>query len=142
MIEIIQCNKEDYPTLLGIWERSVRATHTFLNESDITEIKNALIPSYFPQVELYAVQDNNVFVGFIGIKGVRIEMLFVDSGFRGRGYGTMLIDHAKKMGCRNVDVNEQNPAALDFYLRKGFLVVGRDKTDECGRPFPILHLSL
>ncbi|MBD5359047.1 MAG: GNAT family N-acetyltransferase, partial [Bacteroides sp.] len=41
-----------------------------------------------------------------------------------------------------VDVNEQNISALNFYLAKGFKVTGRDETDEAGRPYPILHLSL
>lgn len=142
MKELVKCNKYDYPALLEIWERSVRATHTFLNENDIAEIKNALVPLYFPNVDLFAVKDDSGLVGFIGINENRIEMLFVDSCFRGCGYGSMMIDYAKKVGCCHVDVNEQNPHALEFYLKNGFHVVSRDDTDDCGRPFPILHLSL
>lgn len=54
----------------------------------------------------------------------------------------MLIEFAKKRGCRLVDVNEQNPDALSFYRKRGFSVISRDETDESGRPFPILHLEL
>ncbi len=142
MKEIIKCTKDDYATLAEIWERSVRATHRFLTENDIIEIKSALTPFYFPRVELYTVKDNDALTGFIGINGDRIEMLFIDSAFIGYGHGSMLIDHAKNKGCRLVDVNEQNPDALNFYIRNGFRVVGRDAKDENGRPFPILHLSL
>ena len=39
-----------------------------------------------------------------------------------------------------VDVNEQNPQALQFYLAEGFQVVGRSELDGGGRPFPLLHL--
>jgi hypothetical protein len=42
----------------------------------------------------------------------------------------------------SVDVNEQNPQAMGFYLRMGFAVAGRSETDDVGRPFPILHLRL
>lgn len=40
-----------------------------------------------------------------------------------------------------VDVNEQNPQALHFYLHMGYRITGRDALDSTGRPFPILHLS-
>ncbi len=142
MKEIVRCDVGDYPVLVGIWERSVRATHTFLSESDIAEIREALIPAYFPCVEVFAVKESGVLRAFIGLHGNKIEMLFVDAAFRGCGYGSVLIDFAIGNGADSVDVNEQNPDALAFYQRKGFNIIGRDETDDSGRPFPILHLSL
>ena len=32
-MEIVRCNEKDYETLAGIWERSVKATHSFLKEN-------------------------------------------------------------------------------------------------------------
>lgn len=128
--------------LLGIWERSVRATHGFLDETAIREIKLVLIPHYFPNVELYAVAEDDSLMGFVGLHGDMIEMLFVDGDCRGCGYGSALIDFAKARGAVRVDVNEQNPLAISFYLAKGFRITGRDNTDDAGRPYPILHMSL
>lgn len=142
MQKIVKCNKEDYPTLAGIWERSVRATHKFLDEASIAEIGAALIPDYFPNVDLYAVSDNDSLAGFIGLHEDMIEMLFIDGESRGRGYGSLLIEFAKERGATKVDVNEQNPLALAFYWAKGFRIIDRDETDDAGRPYPILHLSL
>ncbi|MBD5328965.1 MAG: GNAT family N-acetyltransferase [Bacteroides sp.] len=142
MHKIVKCNKEDYETLSSIWERSVRATHDFLEEDTIERIKTALAPSYFPHVELYAVSHNGSLTGFIGLRDDMIEMLFIDSHSRGQGYGTSLIEFALDRGITKVDVNEQNPRALAFYQAKGFKIIGRDSTDEAGRPYPILHLSL
>ena len=142
MQEIVKCNKEDYATLSSIWERSVRATHDFLDENTIEEIKTALAPSYFPNVELYAVSHNGTLTGFIGLRDDMIEMLFIDSHNHGQGYGSSLIEFALERGATKVDVNEQNPRALAFYQGKGFKIIGRDSTDEAGRPYPILHLSL
>ena len=71
-----------------------------------------------------------------------IEILFIDDRCRGKGYGSTLIDFALKQGATKVDVNEQNASALNFYQAKGFRIIGRDETDEAGRPYPILHLSL
>lgn len=142
MQKIVKCNKNDYETLIGVWERSVRATHKFLDETSISEIKEALMPDYFPNVELYAVSDNDLLVGFIGLHDNKIEMLFIDSENRGQGYGSMLLEFARQKGATKVDVNEQNPLALAFYQAKGFRVTGRNETDDAGRPYPILHLSL
>lgn len=141
-MEIIRCNEEKYETLAGIWERSVLATHGFLAEEDFNEIKSALIPDYFPQVELYAVDDNGTLAGFIGLGPDTIEMLFIDSDRINQGYGSELIDFAKQKGAVKVGVNEQNLAALNFYKAKGFRIICRDEMDDAGRPYPILRLSL
>lgn len=142
MKKIVKCDEGDYASLLNIWERSVRATHDFLSEESILELKAALIPEYFPNVNLYAATDDGTPVGFIGLSGEMIEMLFVDADRIGQGYGSLLVEFAKNNGAVKVDVNEQNPSALQFYRSKGFHVIGRDETDEAGRPYPILHLSL
>lgn len=142
MLTITQCNESDYATLAEIWKRSVLATHRFLTADIIAEIKQELIPTYFPAVSLYAACDNGVSVGFIGLSGDKIEMLFVDSIYLRHGYGSAMIEFAKKCGATYVDVNEQNPAALKFYETHGFRIVGRDNTDDAGRPYPILHMSL
>ena len=101
-----------------------------------------MIPEYFPNVDLYAVDDCGSLAGFIGLSGEMFEMLFVDADCRGLGYGSMLLDFAKANGATRVDVNQQNHSALRFYIAKGFHIIGRDDTDEAGRPYPILHLSL
>lgn len=142
MQKIIRCTESDYVSLAKIWERSVRATHSFLSEESIREIKSALISEYFPNVSLFAIVDNGIFVGFIGLDADKIEMLFIDSNRLRQGYGSALIDFAIQIGATKVDVNEQNREATLFYQTKGFKTVGRDDTDEAGRPYPILHLSL
>lgn len=141
-MQIVRCSVKEYEQLSEIWERSVRATHDFLTEKDIYEIKAALTTDYFPNVDLYTLIDKDVCIGFIGLSGSVIEMLFIDDTHRGCGYGSALIEFAKSRGVTKVDVNEQNPSALRFYEAKGFIVTGRDETDDVGRPYPILHLSL
>ena len=136
------CHETDYPSIVALWERSVRATHEFLTEDDILEIKSKLASEYFPAVDIHILDVDGKPEGFIGMAGNKIEMLFVDSACQGKGCGTALLDFAIGKGAKLVDVNEQNPAALGFYRSKGFRIVGRTPTDDAGRPFPILHLSL
>lgn len=141
-MEIVKCNEADYETLARIWERSVMATHNFLRVEDFNEIKAALISDYFPNVNLYVIANNGVYAGFVGLSPDTIEMLFIDSDLRGHGYGFALVEFAKREGATKVDVNKQNPSALNFYKAKGFRIISRDETDDAGRPYPILHLSL
>ena len=141
-MEIVKCNEADYETLARIWERSVMATHNFPRVEDFNEIKAALISDYFPNVNLYVIANNGVYAGFVGLSPDTIEMLFIDSDLRGHGYGFALVEFAKREGATKVDVNKQNPSALNFYKAKGFRIISRDETDDAGRPYPILHLSL
>ncbi len=99
MDQIKKCEEKDYPTLVDIWERSVRASHTFLSEKDITEFREAMIPVYFPNVDLYCIADRDTIAGFIGLSGNMIEMLFIDDSLRGKGYGSRLLKHAISLGA-------------------------------------------
>jgi len=40
------------------------------------------------------------------------------------------------------DANEDNPAAVKFYLHIGFVQTGRSETDGLGKPYPLLHMEL
>ncbi len=128
--------------LLDVWESSVRATHSFLAEADIGELRRQ-IPDYFNAVHLWAARDaGGAIIGFAGIAGDSLEMLFVAAGARGRGTGRALLNRALAEGVTRVDVNEQNPQAAGFYERMGFAITGRSALDSQGRPFPLLHMRL
>ena len=134
---------EEYPRLVEIWRSAVRATHDFLSESDFLEIESHLVPAYFPAVSLLLAERDGVVVGFAGVADHNLEMLFVDDTERGGGVGSALLRAAiERFDVQRVDVNEQNPAALGFYLSKGFTEIGRSEVDGDGKPYPILHLQL
>lgn len=134
----------DFPRMLEVWEAAVRATHDFLPESDILLIRPLLSSQYFPHLTLICIRgsDGQV-VGFLGGAEDKVEMLFVDPAAHGQGIGRALLQHAiEQQGASLVDVNEQNPKALGFYLNQGFVVESRSPLDGGGRPYPILHLRL
>ncbi|MBA1263710.1 acetyltransferase [Stutzerimonas sp. NM35] len=141
---IRQAINADHPLLLNIWQRSVRATHHFLQESVIEELLPQLRDNYLPAVELWvAVDTKDSPLGFIGLNENHVEMLFIEPDLRGKGIGRALLDHARSSRKQmSVDVNEQNPEAVGFYLHYGFVQTGRSPLDGEGRPFPLLHLSL
>jgi len=81
-------------------------------------------------------------IGFLGYSNATIEALFVDPRYHRTGAGRFLVAHAQSLaaGPLMVDVNEQNDAAIRFYVALGFTVVSRSPTDGGGRPFPIAHM--
>jgi len=141
---IRQATNADHPQLLNLWLLSVRATHHFLQESDIEELLPQLRDIYLLAVELWvAVDTEDCPLGFIGLSENHVEMLFIEPDLRGKGIGRALLDHVRKSHSQmSVDVNEQNPEAVGFYLHYGFIQTGRSPLDGEGRPFPLLHLSL
>ena len=138
---IVQATQADYLTLIDLWERSVRATHDFLPETEIAQLKPLILNEYFAQVLLHVVVRDNQILGFLGSSEDNIEMLFIDPDFRRTGVGSSLLDFAvKQLGIYKVDVNEKNTQAVNFYKKSGFEVVGRSELDGQGNPYPLLHM--
>nr|MBP8206249.1 GNAT family N-acetyltransferase [Acinetobacter sp.] len=133
----------DFPILIDIWERSVRATHNFLPDAEIDNLKPLILNEYFHFVLLHKYVQHGQIVGFIGTSNDTIEMLFINPDFRGKGVGRVLTNFAvKDLKIKKVDVNEQNFQAIGFYEKLGFKVIGRSELDGQNKPYPILHLTI
>ncbi|HKQ49541.1 MAG TPA: acetyltransferase [Phycisphaerae bacterium] len=133
----------DGESLLDIWLRSVRATHTFVPEQEIQ--------SMIPQVRDYLASDETEFwvirddadaiMGFMGMSGGTMQSLFLAPEYHRRGAGRRLVQHAQaRHAVLTVDVNEQNSSARAFYEACGFVVERRSELDDQGRPYPLLHM--
>lgn len=141
--EIVAYQEKDHDRLVDIWYEAVRRTHTFLSEGDIQFYHDMVQNGALREVEIWVeLNERKEPIGFIGLDGTKIEMLFVDPQYHGKGTGSRLIRHAQHVkGSRlEVDVNEQNDGAYAFYTRFGFVKIGRSELDGSGRPFPLLHL--
>ena len=130
--------------LLDIWEVFVRATHHFLSDAEITQIKE-----YVPQALngvahlIIAENDSAEPVAFMGIENIRLEMLFLSPTERGKGLGRQLMQYGiQDYGVRELTVNEQNPQAVGFYEHLGFQTYKRTEYDEEGNPYPLLYMKL
>lgn len=142
ILKIKALDQETENKLLVIWESSVRATHNFLSDPEINNIKK-YVPHALRRVShLIVAYDENEPVAFMGINDLKLEMLFVDANQRGNGIGKALITY----GIHNLDinelaVNEQNPGARGFYEHMGFKAVERSEFDDQGNPYPILIMK-
>lgn len=132
--------------LLKIWEKSVRATHTFLSEEEILKIKD-YVPGAICNVETLLVmcEDDEISrpLGFMGIESKKIEMLFLSPDAHGKGLGKMLVKYGiENFSAEEVTVNEQNPNAKGFYEHLGFKTYKTSMTDEQGNSYPIAFMKL
>lgn len=130
--------------LVEIWEKSVRATHLFLSNSEVAGIKK-YVPQALEEIPhlIVAEDENGLPIAFMGIDGQKLEMLFISSDERGKGFGKKLIQYGIDIYSVNeLAVNEQNPLAKGFYEHMGFQVYKRTDHDEQGNPYPLLYMKL
>lgn len=133
--------------LVDLWEDSVRASHLFLSEKDIIEIRAEVKKAFKNSQNIITAKNQEDFLGFIGVEKNQIEMLFVAPNAFKKGVGRALIKEAFKRFLKDyptikVDCNEQNPQALGFYQHLGFEIIGKSPKDSAGRDFPIVHLEV
>ena len=133
--------------LLDLWEDSVRASHTFLNNQHIAEIKIEVKAALQSSQNIITATDKKDFLGFVGVEKNKIEMLFVASKSFRKGVGKALLKEALERYLKDypyilVDCNEQNAQGLAFYKSLGFRKIGMSEKDSAGRDFPIAHLKI
>ena len=143
-MRVRRAREEDREPLLELWERSVRATHHFLEDRDIVTLRPLVAEGLAGTgVDWWVLESaTETPIGLLGVTPGTIEALFIDPDHLRTGGGRLLVAHAQSLtsGGLAVDVNEENAAALRFYQALGFSVAGRSPTDGGGRPFPILHM--
>ena len=130
--------------LLGVWERSVRATHLFLSDGEVRSIREYVPQALLGVAHLLVAEDEaGAPAAFMGVEDGALEMLFIDPEERGKGLGRRLLRLGiESYGVRRLAVNEQNPQAAGFYEHMGFEAFARSETDEQGNPYPILYMRL
>ncbi len=130
--------------LVCVWEDAVRATHLFLSDAEINQIKT-YVPEALTSVShlIIAEDEDGKVIAFMGIHEQRLEMLFVLDCERGKGIGKQLLQYGiQQYAVNEVTVNEQNPQAKGFYEHMGFRIYKRTDLDEQGNPYPLLYMKL
>lgn len=130
--------------MLEVWEKSVLATHHFLEKKDFETIKELVAGIDFEEFSVFCLVDESEQVlGFLGLMERKVEMLFLDPMWIGKGFGKILLEYSiDTHGCSEVDVNEQNVPARIFYEKAGFEVFARSEKDGAGMDYPILSMKL
>ena len=130
--------------LVNLWENSVKASHLFLSNKEIEEIKK-YVPQALRKIEHLIVETDKTEnpIAFMGIYKNKLEMLFISPAHMKTGLGRKLIEEAiENYSVNELVVNEQNPKAKGFYEHLGFRVYKRNPIDEQGNQYPILFMHL
>jgi putative acetyltransferase len=132
----------DMGQLYEVWHASVLATHDFLAESDLAEIRSIVREDYLPNHDFtVAVDGDDRVVGFMRMEGNEIDSLFISPAYRGQGIGRrFLAEAASKAATLEVEVNTQNEQAVGFYKAAGFQVISSNPRDLHGRPYPLFRM--
>lgn len=130
--------------LLEVWEDSVKATHTFLSNEEIENIKK-YVPQALKGITHLIIIENETRqpIAFMGIEKNKLEMLFIKNNERGKGLGKKLLNYGiENYNVNDLAVNEDNPQAKAFYEHMGFKVYKRNELDDQGNPYPVLYMRL
>ncbi|GAB2825026.1 GNAT family N-acetyltransferase [Ferruginibacter profundus] len=142
-MELIPYKEEHREQMISVWERSVRATHHFVNSKEVDRLKELVKQIDFNSFSVYCLIAGDKVVGFLGVEDYVIESLFLDPDYIGQKLGTMLINFAiNELKAHKVNVNEQNTEAIKFYAKFGFVVYERTAKDDYGNDYPILKMTL
>lgn len=144
IIEIQERTEMLINQLLEVWEDSVKATHLFLSNEEIKNIKK-YVPQAISGVSHLVIIENESHqpIAFMGIEDTKLEMLFIKNSERGKGLGKKLLNYGiENYNVNELAVNEQNPNAKGFYEYMGFKTYKRTKLDEQGNSYPILYMRL
>ncbi|WP_185974256.1 GNAT family N-acetyltransferase [Litoribacter populi] len=139
-MEFERLTDKNFPEVIQLWEDSVRFSHDFLKEEDISLMKPLLINTFLQSLNLVGLYTDRL-IGFYGTRSSKLEMLYVLPDFIGKGYGKALLQHARDFEKIDaVEVNEQNISALEFYKHQGFRIVKKVEQDHWGLGYPLVHM--
>ena len=125
------------------WNYGKEQIEKWKNELTITE-------KYIDQNKIYKLVEDNSLVGFYAYKpenetDIKLNFLFVEPRFIGKGYGkTLITDFLKRIENSEFKrvILDADPHAEKFYSRFGFRVIGKLKSSIKDRFLPIMELEL
>lgn len=115
-------------TVAALWYRAGKAAYPYLPGW------RAMTPALADQVfrqhiaandALFVIEHAGSIVGYLALQHSYIDRLYVDPHHQGRGYGSALLAHARRLSPQGLELHthQQNAAARAFYERRGFVAV-------------------
>ena len=133
----------DIERCLAIWRSASEKGHPFLDAKTLDGDAAIVRDVYMPAAEIIVAEQDDRVIGFVALLDAMVGGLFVDPVSHRLGAGRALIDAAlRRKGRLEVEVYEANNGARAFYSASGFVEAGRRDTDDHGRPFPLIRMTL
>ena len=127
-IAIIVAQTEDSKDILSIFN-TARAEMEYLPIVHSAYETRDFFTNLVNTGKVILLKENDMAVGFMVASDGWLYHLYIAPLFQQRGYGTLLLNHAKELSPQGLKlwVFEQNHEAIKFYEREGFeLAIKRD----------------
>lgn len=123
----------DVETIAEIWRKANIDAHDFIPsgywEENYGEVKKQLA-----EAEIYVYEDDRGIHGFVGLDRGYIQGIFVRKEERHRGVGNALLSVCKSKNFRlQLHVYCKNNAAVEFYMKEGFIISKRQEEEATGQ---------
>ena len=105
---------------------------------------------YIGNHSVYKIMDKEILIGYYSYfkledKKAKLDNLFIDSDYIGKGIGRKLMDDfLKRVKEENYEIItlDADPNATNFYLKYGFEIIGKIPTSIEGRFLPVMEKML
>jgi GNAT superfamily N-acetyltransferase len=120
---------DDARAAADLW---LRARHAALGTipapvHTVEEVRDWFATHVVPETELWLAEADCALAAILVIAGDDLDQLYVSPELTGRGIGSALVEHAKRLrpGGLELWTFESNAGAQRFYARHGFVAVRR-----------------
>jgi GNAT superfamily N-acetyltransferase len=122
----------DADAIADTWLAAFRETYDFPPAHTDDEVRGWVRRGLLPSTETWVASRDGIVVGFMALRGERVEQLYVRRPWTGRGLGSRLLARARDACPDGLELwtFQVNAAARRFYERHGFRVA--EQTDGSG----------
>ena len=130
---------KDWPTLINIFDKSLRTTDDLSDEDWASLYKNLMSFSY-PTYDTYVFELDGKIVAYISYWAEKrlIKMLYVLPEYMNKGIGGKLIKYVIDAYSEEmtIEVKPTNEVALHLYQKFGFEIFSKEEYDTSGIYYP------
>jgi GNAT superfamily N-acetyltransferase len=122
---IRQAVAADAEAIADVWLTAFGETYSFPPAHTDAEVRAWVRDGLLPATETWVADASSEVVGFMALRGVSVEQLYVRRPWTGRGIGSRLIALAKERRPEGLELwtFQVNAGARRFYERHGFRAV-------------------
>lgn len=129
----------DADAAIELWRRTWQHHYAHLNFTERLDWWRARwLNELAPVARIVVAESGKALIGFVTVdpKTMYLDQIVVAPEVWGGGVASMLLDEAKKISPRGLDllVNKDNARAIRFYEKNGFRYDGEDRNPVSGRP--------
>ncbi len=130
---------KDWPTLINIFDKSLRTTDVLTDDDWASLYKNLMSFSY-PTYDTYVFEQDGKIVAYVSYWQEKklIKMLYVLPEYMNKGIGSNLIKYVLDTYSEEmtIGVKPTNEVALHLYKKFGFEIFSKEEFDTSGIYYP------